>query len=148
MAGGLPSPGGGTRPIALLACDDNADARRAAGHLVNDVGVPAILGFYDSQELIALASSIFLPNDVLAMATLNRSSLVTGIPHPPGRPRLVWRTTINSAQTAVPLSRLVSDLIEPQLRATPGVIAAGESVRVAISCAPRTPRGSRSPTLS
>ena len=33
------------RPIALVACDDRVDATRAARHLADDVGVPAILGF-------------------------------------------------------------------------------------------------------
>ena len=72
---------------------------RAAQHLV-DVGVPAVIGFYKSAEAIELTSSVFLPKRILAIASQNTNPLVTGVPHPPGVPRLVWRTTYNSHSAA------------------------------------------------
>ena len=61
--GGLPParPGGPKRPIALVACDDTEEPDRVAAHLVNDVGVQAILGFARSKEVLDLAESLFLP---------------------------------------------------------------------------------------
>src|SRR5262249_11105057 len=44
--------------VALAVCDDAENPARAAHHLVEDVGVPAILGFRSGQEIVDLASSI------------------------------------------------------------------------------------------
>ena len=139
---GLPAAksGGAPRPIALVACDDNVDPMRAAHHLVDDVRVPAVVGFQGSQEVIDLATSLFIPKGVLAVATQNRSSLIATIPHPSAGPRLVWRTTINSAGSAEPASDVVSEILEPELRALPGVLAPGEPLRVAF-LHPRTTAG-------
>jgi branched-chain amino acid transport system substrate-binding protein len=126
--------------VAIVACDDAVDPARAARHLVDDVGVPAVVGFHGSQEVIDLATSVFIPSGVLAMATVNRSSLLATIPHAPGQPRLVWRTAINSDQSAEPTSHVVSDILEPELRALPGVLAPNEPIRVAF-LHPRTTAG-------
>ena len=103
------------RRFGLVACDDAVDPRRAATHLVDRVGVPAVIGFHASVEAIDLATSLFLPKRVLVVAALNTNPLVTAVPQPPDEPRLVWRTTYNSAGTAAALSALVGDVLEPQL---------------------------------
>ncbi len=130
IARGIPSttPGREPRPIGLVACDDESDALATARHLV-DVRVPAVIGFGSSQEVIDLASAVFIPAGVVAMATQNQSALITTIPHPPGAPRLVWRTTITAAQSALPVSALVAEVVEPQVRA---VLGPGEPMRVAL----------------
>src|ERR1043165_3408067 len=77
----------GAPAFGLIACDDAADAPRAARHLV-DVGVPAVIGFQSGVETIDLATSLFIPNQVLAISAISTNPLVTRIPHPPGTPRL------------------------------------------------------------
>src|SRR5262249_12353477 len=54
--GGVPSlsPGRPARPLAVVLCDDREDATRAARHLVDDVRVPAIVGFSRSKEVLDL----------------------------------------------------------------------------------------------
>jgi serine/threonine protein kinase/ABC-type branched-subunit amino acid transport system substrate-binding protein len=127
------------RPFGLIVCDDAADYRRAAAHLVTDVGVPAVIGFYSSVEAIELTTSLFLPNRVLAIAALNGNPLVTSVPHPAGTPRLVWRTTYNVAHAAAAASALVGDALEPALRREPGAVGDG-ALRVAV-LRPRDARG-------
>jgi serine/threonine-protein kinase len=131
--GGLPParPGGPRRPIAVVMCDDAEQPARAATHLVDDLRVPAVLGFALSKEVADLATSHFNPKGVLALAA-NTSSILRGIPRAPGEPRLVWRTTVSSDQMTAPRMALLADLAEPQLRATPGLLAKGEPIRVAL----------------
>jgi hypothetical protein len=119
IARGIPSavPGKEPRPIGLVACDDEGDALATARHLV-DVRVPAVVGFGSSQEVIDLAGAVFIPAGVVAMATQNQSALITTIPHPPGLPRMVWRTTVSAPQVAAPVSAIVAEILEPQLRAS------------------------------
>jgi hypothetical protein len=92
--------------------------------------VPAVIGFARSQELIELATSTFLPNDVLAMSAINMSSLITTIPHPAGSPRLVWRTMYTTTETALPTATLVEQVLEPKLRA--GALGKTSPLRVAV----------------
>jgi serine/threonine-protein kinase len=106
----------GARPVALVSCDDAADAKRAATHLVEDVHVPAILGFRSGGELIELAGSLLGPRHVIALATMTQSPLVTQIPRPAGEPPIVWRTTSSGSESALALAKLVATTIEPALR--------------------------------
>src|SRR5262249_49193485 len=78
---------------ALAVCDDTQDAARAARHLLDDVGVPAILGFRSGQEIVDLAGTMLIARGVLAVASLTSSPLITRVPQPADQPRLVWRTT-------------------------------------------------------
>jgi hypothetical protein len=98
---------------------------------VNDVGVPAILGFARSKEVLDLAESIFIPKGVLALAT-NTATMLSSIPHAPGQPRLVWRTTTSADMTAAPTVTMLSEILEPEVRATPGLVRPGEPIRVAM----------------
>jgi serine/threonine-protein kinase len=130
--GGLPParPGGPRRPIAVVACDDGADPDRAAAHLVDVVRVPAIIGFARSKEVLDLAATRFVPRGVMALAA-NTATMLRSIPRVPGQPRLVWRTTISADMRAAPEIPLVADVIEPALRAVPGLLRPGEPMRVA-----------------
>ncbi len=133
VAGGLPygRADGAARPIGIVACNDAVDATRAARHLVDDVRVPAVIGFHTSQEIVDLATSTFVPAGVLAVASLNTGPHVTGVLHPPGSPRLVWRTTISTAQVTPPLAAFVGAHVEPALRAT-GAVEARAPMRVGV----------------
>jgi serine/threonine-protein kinase len=133
LAHGLPAvrPGTGPRPLGVVMCDDSVDASRAAHHLVDDIGVPAVIGFYRSQEVVDLASTLFIPRGVVALAAINTSPMVTRIPQPPDVPRMVWRTTVSSSQSASPMAAIVSEVYETRLRQT-RVLAPGEAMRVAL----------------
>ncbi|HEY1693409.1 MAG TPA: protein kinase [Polyangiaceae bacterium] len=129
VASGLPSarPGAPSRPIGLVACDDAADPSRVARHLVDEVGVPAILGFARSKEVVDLAQALFNPRGVLAFAA-NTAPMLSSIPTPPGQERLVWRVTYSGPMFAAAAAGLVES-IERQLRAS-HVLAPGEPMRV------------------
>jgi serine/threonine protein kinase len=118
---------GVVHPIGLLSCDDAVDPARAARHLALDVKVPAVIGFRSGAEAVELATSTFLPNGVMTVSALNTSPQIATIPQPPG-PRLVWRTTYNMAETAAPLSLLVSSVLEPRVKAQ----GLGGALRVAL----------------
>jgi serine/threonine-protein kinase len=120
------------RSLAIVACDDSVDPARAARHLVEDVGVPAVIGFRSSREVIDLATSTFIPRGVLTVAALNTSPIITSLPRAPGQPRMVFRTTYSSAEAAKPIGLLVGDVIERELRGQPGVLRAREPLRVAL----------------
>jgi ABC-type branched-subunit amino acid transport system substrate-binding protein/tRNA A-37 threonylcarbamoyl transferase component Bud32 len=122
----------GAHPLAIVACDDSQDASRAARHLVDDVGVPAVIGFRTSSEVIDLATSIFIPRGVLAVAALNTSPIIASLPRAPGQPRMVFRTTYSSAQAAAPIGRLVSDVLEPEIRAETSDRRGRDPLRVAL----------------
>jgi ABC-type branched-subunit amino acid transport system substrate-binding protein len=104
------------RPLALVSCDDASDPARVARHLVEDVGVQAVVGFRSSKEVIDLATSLFIPRGVVAVASLNASPALTQLPHPPGSPRLVWRTATSSRRSIEPWGPLVDDLLAPRLK--------------------------------
>jgi branched-chain amino acid transport system substrate-binding protein len=103
------------RPFGVIACDDAVDYHRAARHLVA-VGVPAVIGLFKAEEAIDLTTSVFLPRRILAVASLSTNPLVTRVPHPPGVPRLVWRTTYISADAASAISTWIAGGLEPALR--------------------------------
>lgn len=115
--------------IALVACDDSVDPMRAARHLVEDVGVPAILGFTSGKEVVDVAGSYLIQKRVLTMATLTASTAITRLPQPADLPRMVWRTTDNFEAAAVAAAHLVNDVLEP--RAAPNAKATATRVVLA-----------------
>ena len=129
---GLPASreGGRPRPIGILGCDDAASATRAAKHLADDVGVQAVIGFHRSNEALELAQSVFFPRGTLMVASLNTSALLTAVPGPPDRPRLLFRTAVSTTQSAPAFAAIVADLLEPALRK--GTLKDGEPMRVAV----------------
>jgi hypothetical protein len=88
------------RRVAIVTCDDAADPMRAAKHLVEDVGVPAIIGFGSGQKLIDIATAELIPHRVLTLASLSQNPYVTSIPQPAGLPRMLWRTTYSALAIA------------------------------------------------
>ena len=132
VSNGLPPArsGGPVRPLAVLACDDGEDAPRAARHLLDDVGVPAVIGFARSKEVVDLAVDQFNPHGVLALAA-NTAPMISDIPRLPGQPRLVWRTTISGPVIARSMAAVVGMVIEPDLRRA-RVLRPDEPMRVAL----------------
>ena len=132
-SGGLlpAQPGGSKRPIGVVLCDDAKDAARVADHLVHELRVPAVLGFRTSKEVLDLASSHFLPAGVLAISGVNTAKALRDIPHPPGEPRLVWRTNTATDAASWPFAMVLEHVIEPELRSIPGLLRPGEPIRAA-----------------
>lgn len=133
LTGGLPplKPGGRPRPIAVVACDDTDDYERAAQHLIDVVGVPAIQGFGRSKEVLDLASRHFIPKGIFALAS-NTASMLSSIHHAPGQPRLVYRVTSHAGVSVPPRVAVVRDIIEPGLRRKGGLLAPGEKLKIAM----------------
>jgi serine/threonine protein kinase len=120
------------RQFGIVACDDGTDALRAATHLVDEVGVPAVIGFRSSVEAIELSNSLFVPRRVVAMVANNANPLVTTVPQPPDGPRMVWRTTANNNDVAHALSAFTEAVLEPRIRSGAVALKATEAVRVAL----------------
>ncbi|MBK7827396.1 protein kinase [Nannocystis sp.] len=133
LTGGLPPsrPGGLPRPIGVIVCDDTDEYEASAAHLVDEVGVPAILGFGRSKEVLDLANRHFVPKGVLALAS-NTAAMLSSIPHPQGEVRLVYRVTTSTALRAPPSVALVRQAIEPGLRDPGGALGPDGTLRVAI----------------
>ena len=123
--------GDAARPFGVVSCDDAVDPRRAAAHLVDDVGVPAIVGFRSGVEAIDLATTELLPKRVLSICATSTNPLVTRVPEPAGEARLVWRTTDDGASTAAALAAFARDVFTPDARAH-GEIARDAPLRVAL----------------
>ncbi len=100
--------------VGLVACDDGVDAARAARHLVDDVGVPAILGFRSGKEVIDLAGSFLIQRRVLTMATITQSAAITRLPQPTDLPRMVWRTSNNFDAAATATAAFVRGVLGPR----------------------------------
>jgi hypothetical protein len=82
LTGGLPPtrPGGPPRPIGVVMCDDTTDHDAIAAHLVDEVGVPAILGFGRSKEVLELAEPPLRPEGRARAGVEHRRDAVE---HPP-----------------------------------------------------------------
>jgi serine/threonine protein kinase len=104
------------RPIALVVCDEGVDPQRAAKHLVEDVEVPAIIGFRSTSSALNVIATELLPNHVLSLVSISQAPAVTRIPEPADEPRLVWRSTLDRDDCVRPLAALVSDVLEPKAR--------------------------------
>ncbi|HRI66039.1 MAG TPA: protein kinase, partial [Polyangium sp.] len=132
MTGGAPptSATGKTRPIGIIMCDDSDSSPQIADHLVNAVGVPVVLGFARSKEVLDLANTHFLPNGVLALAS-NTASMLVDIPHAPDEPRLVLRVTTSADMVSPPKAAVVESALEPMIRSR-GLVRPNEPLRLAL----------------
>ena len=90
---------GRPRPLALVECDDNLDSVVPARHLVEDVGVQAILGVASSTRVIDVATNVTIPKGVLLVSPTATSSTLTSLPDA----NLVWRTSPSDALQSVAL---------------------------------------------
>jgi ABC-type branched-subunit amino acid transport system substrate-binding protein len=130
LAGANARPQGG-RPLALLACDDAVDPHRALRHLVDEVGVPAVIGFRSSNEAIEAATSTLIPKGVMGVAALNTSPMISSLPAGANGERLIWRTTYSAAELALPIAKIVPEVLEPELRSKGG-LGKDATMRVAL----------------
>ncbi len=126
-AGGIPTESGARRKLLAVLCHDLDDADRAAGHLVNVVGVPAIIGPTFSGITIGVATGITIPAGVLTLSPSATSPDITDIPDQ----GLVWRTVPSDSIQAIPLRLLVSE-VEEDVRNEQG-LQPSDSIRVAMT---------------
>jgi hypothetical protein len=143
VLGGSAPPVGGmhARPIALVLCDESADPAGEARHLADDVEVPAVVGFRWAKPALETIAGVLVPRHVLSFITVSQAPELTGIPQAAGEPRLVWRSTLNAADTGHPTAALIGAL-EPRIRAAG--LGAGQ-MRIALV---RTAGGARSRDLT
>lgn len=130
--GGLPGLGGGPpRPVAMVYCHDlgapEDDPYRAAKHLVDEVGVPAILGPAFSGVTIGTATNVTIPGEVLTISASATSPAITLL----NDDGLVWRTCPSDALQAIPLAELVPQ-IEAQIRAEQ-MLTASDQIRLSMT---------------
>ena len=133
LTGGLPPlpPSTKPRPVGVVLCDDTEAPERPATHLVDELGVPVILGFARSKEVLDLATSMFVPKGVLALAS-NTASMLVDIPREKGEPRLVLRVTTSADMINRPKAALIEDVFTPMMRKRPGAMRPDEPLRIAI----------------
>lgn len=101
------------QPIALIACDTEAVDQRArdgAEHLVDDVGVEAILGF-NSSQVLDITPDVTIPEEVLLMSPSATASTISGL----NDDDLVWRTAPSDEGQATALSLLLEVILEDHL---------------------------------
>ncbi|MDB4938067.1 MAG: Branched-chain amino acid transporter, amino acid-binding protein [Labilithrix sp.] len=123
--GGIRSgPEGRPRPLALVECDDAVDSLKPARHLVDEVGVQAIVGIASSSRVTDVATSVTIPKGVLVVSPTATSPTLTSLPDA----NLVWRTSPSDALQAIALVDQLPAL-EAKYRADNAVPAASK-VRV------------------
>ena len=116
-AGGVPSgvTSAGARPLVLLSCDE-AQLLRAAGHLVNDLAVPAIIGPNTSQDTLDLSNKLTIGTGTLVISPTAVASSIADLLDED----LTWQMVPTDVQRA-PLMRAEINTLEQQLRNARGV---------------------------
>lgn len=134
---GYPSVDGteGTRPLVILSCNEFGEGieglQRAATHLAKNVQVPAVLGPLDSQNVLAAAGPIFLPNKVMMLPPTSVLSALNDLPNPIAPTPLIWRPAISDLAYANVNSAFLRDYLE-QRTIDLGIRPAGEKLRVTL----------------
>ncbi|HWA77428.1 MAG TPA: ABC transporter substrate-binding protein [Polyangiaceae bacterium] len=79
--GGVPAAtsGGGARKLVLVSCDESTMLSRAAGHLVNDLDVPAIIGPNTSQDTIDVSTQTTVSGNTVVMSPTAVASSIASL---------------------------------------------------------------------
>ncbi|HTU62868.1 MAG TPA: ABC transporter substrate-binding protein, partial [Polyangiales bacterium] len=100
------------RPLALVSCDTVGDLTRAARHLVDDLGVRAIVGPNTSQDTLDLATHFSIDAGVLLMSPAAQASTIADLlDHD-----LSWLMVPNDTQR-MPLMAVRLNELQTQLQA-------------------------------
>jgi len=101
-------PGG--RKVAWIACDAQGQAGlavRAAEHLVEEVGAPAIIGPIFSEEVLRVAEEVTIPGGTLLISPTASNKMITDL----NDRGLVWRTIPSDVYQASAIrDRILVDL--------------------------------------
>lgn len=123
---GIPAASGtSTRPLVLVGCNDGENEDRtdeAAKHLIDDLGVPAIIGYAFSGNTISVATDVTIKDNVLLFSPAATSNDITNL----NDNDLVWRTSPRDDFQASALSLYYLDVeakVKAQIGATPVKVA-------------------------
>jgi len=80
-AGGVPSgsTSANPRPLVMVSCDESTNLVRAAGHLVNDLHVPAIVGPNTSQDTLDVSTKVSVPGGTVVMSPTGVASSIAAL---------------------------------------------------------------------
>jgi ABC-type branched-subunit amino acid transport system substrate-binding protein len=80
-SGGIPAalPGAPRRPLALVTCDSEAALLRAGRHLIEGLGVPAIIGPNTSQDTLDLAKKLAIGSGTLLISPTAVAASITDL---------------------------------------------------------------------
>ncbi len=128
ISDGVPgaTAGAPARPLAIVLCDDLDDSAGCAHHLVDDLGVPAVIGFGKTKAVMALVPSLFNPTRTLAVVALNTSPILTGVPRASDGTRFMWRVTSDVEGSARTVAAFAERDVVPSL-------PRGKTLRVAVA---------------
>jgi ABC-type branched-subunit amino acid transport system substrate-binding protein len=102
---------GFARPLALVSCDTVGNLTRASRHLIDDLGVSAIVGPNTSQDTLDLARQISIESGTLLVSpTAQAASIADLLDHD-----LSWLMVPNDAQR-MPLMAARINALEAQLK--------------------------------
>lgn len=128
---GIPvGTGGDTRPIVVVSCNDGENEDQgiaAAKHLVNDLGVPAIIGYPFSGTTIDIATEVTIPAGVLLFSPAATSNDITKL----NDKDLVWRTSPPDSFQATALTLYYPE-VEARARKLFPKIMPADKLKVAI----------------
>lgn len=94
--GGVPrgTTSADARPLVLVSCDESVDLMRAARHLVDELGVPAIVGPNTSQDVLSVSNKLTIEAGVLAMTPSGLASSIADLLDE----NLTWQMAPNDVQ--------------------------------------------------
>ena len=80
-AGGVPhgTTSSNARPLVMVSCDESTNLVRAAGHLVNDLQVPAIVGPNTSQDTLDVSTKVTVPGGTVVMSPTGVASSIAAL---------------------------------------------------------------------
>jgi len=122
-----PAPGqSGNRQVVVIGCSDAGEQEpsvEAATHLVDTVGVQAIIGGAFSSLAIKTATDVTIPKKVLFLTASGTSPLITGLADKPAGSDvgLVWRTVPSDNFQAEALVEYVKE-VEAEVRSSLGLM--------------------------
>jgi ABC-type branched-subunit amino acid transport system substrate-binding protein len=94
--GGVPrgTTSADARPLVLVSCDESVDLVRAGKHLVDELGVQAIVGPNTSQDVLDLSNRLTIEKGVLAMTPSGLASSIADLLDN----NLTWQMVPNDVQ--------------------------------------------------
>jgi branched-chain amino acid transport system substrate-binding protein len=108
--GGIPGPPGTpARPLVMVSCDETS-RDRAAGHLVNDLQVPAIVGPNLSQDVLDLTTNLTAKAGTLMITPTSVASPIADLPDNDLTWRLVPSDTQRAALMIAQLNQMEADI--------------------------------------
>jgi serine/threonine-protein kinase len=131
ISDGVPgaTAGAPAHPLAIVLCDDLDDSAGCAHHLIDELGVPAVIGFGKTKAVMDLVPSLFNPTRTLAVVALNTSPILTSVPRASDGTRFMWRVTSDVEVSARTVAAFAERDVVPLLPKG----ERGETLRVAVA---------------